>query len=242
LTEEQVGNAYLLSLGVLVLICLACKMAFKEEKRLSWALGAVNAFLVTVVSVVFFAVRISDYKSYLTFESNGRHHFHGVDNVSALTCIWFGTSMLVDLLFGLVYYRKYLGFLTAYVHHTVFMWIVYIARTGDGLFTKCTPFAAIIVVLMIEELPTFLLALGTVFPSFRTDLGFGVSFGILRVALQGYSLAYSIYSKADTVVTVLLGLTFALHVHWFTAWATKYTSYKTKGKKKELEQKEKKAA
>jgi hypothetical protein len=141
-----------------------------------------------------------------------------VDNFAALTTLWFGLACAFDLLFGMIFYSKHLQLLTAYVHHIVFMWISFTSVTGKGGFLTCTPFAPSFVLMLIEELPTFLLALGSVFPAYRTDYGFGVTFFLLRLVYHSYNLAYSIRNGTESVITVLYVLSFLLHVNWFHGW------------------------
>ena len=98
------------------------------------------------------------------------------------------------------------------------------STTGNGFFIHSEVFCASFVYVAIEELPTFLLALGSVFPSCRTDFGFGITFFFLRLVYHTYMLIYSILSKTDYIVTILYILTLILHVFWFSTWVTKYGS------------------
>lgn len=146
---------------------------------------------------------------------------HGY-KVAVVTCIWFGLANIVDLLFGILYYRKYLGLLTAYFHHSVFIWMMYCGTTGNTGLGKTTVFAPAFEFMLIEEIPTFLLALGSVFPQFRTDLGFGITFFLLRICYHAYFLAYTYYSGTDGLVIFLFSLTMVMHLNWFYTWVTKY--------------------
>lgn len=60
------------------------------------------------------------------------------------------------------------------------------------------------------------------FPSCRTDIGFGTSFFLLRIVYHSYFTAYAAYSRMSGTVIVLYLLTLALHLSWFYSWATKY--------------------
>ena len=102
------------------------------------------------------------------------------------------------------------------------MWILITSMTGNGGFARFAPFASGFVYMFIEELPTFLLALGAVFPSFRTDIGFGVTFFWLRLVYHFYMLAYSVYLRTDAIIPFLYVLTLALHVYWYYNWMRKY--------------------
>lgn len=65
--------------------------------------------------------------------------------------IWFGLANLADFLYGLVLYRSHLGILTTYVHHSMFIWMMYYAPTGNGLFVSSPPFAAAFCLMLVEE-------------------------------------------------------------------------------------------
>ena len=91
-----------------------------------------------------------------------------------------------------------------------------------GLFVRSTPFAPAFCIMLIEEIPTFLLALGSVISRLRTDLGFGVTFFVFRVAYHAYVTSYAIASRVSGAVIGLYLLTLALHLNWFYAWVTKY--------------------
>jgi len=207
---------------VLVLICAYAKANFKDEKKLAWILSIFNSGITMTVGAVYLSVKQAQFTRAFYFQPGGWSLFHGVDNVGALICLWFGMANVVDLVFGLVFYRKQLGLITAYIHHTVFIWMMVVASTGNGGFMTMNKFTPAFCSMLIEELPTFLLALGSVNSTFRTDLGFGVTFFILRICYHGWFFAYAIYSKTDKMMIGLYALTMTMHLNWFYAWVTKY--------------------
>ena len=75
---------------------------------------------------------------------------------------------------------------------------------------------------MIEEIPTFLLALGSIFPSCRTDIGFGLTFLIFRILFHGYLLCFQIYFGVHLFAVTITAMSMLLHLFWFYGWATKY--------------------
>jgi hypothetical protein len=74
------------------------------------------------------------------------------------------------------------------------------------------------------EVPTTLLALGSVFPQYRTDIGFGITFFITRLIYNFY-LAYRLYSLSPggMIWRVCLSV-LCMHLYWFYKWATVYGS------------------
>jgi len=205
------------------IVMIVSKILFGHDiKRLSWCISLVNSFVMTVVGIFYVTYKLMLVKTLPCLTSE---NFLGKDNVSTITCIIFAVFNICDLLYGLIFYRKYLGFLTAYVHHTLYIWLMYFAVTGNGLFTINAPFAPGFMWNIIEELPTFLLALGSIFPSFRTDFGFGVTFLVLRILYHFYLTVFAIRSGAYgyTVLFVYL-LSLTQHLNWFYTWFTKYGS------------------
>lgn len=75
---------------------------------------------------------------------------------------------------------------------------------------------------LMEELPTFLLGAGSVCPSMRSDLAFGVSFFVLRILWHGFMLYYHVSRSLYTGLILFIALTFTMHVQWFSTWVTKY--------------------
>ena len=151
-----------------------------------------------------------------------------------------------------------MGILTAYIHHPVFIWMSYFCVTGNGYFVHARPFCNAFLALYVIEVPIFFLSLGSIFPSLRTDIGFGVTFFLLRICLHAYmvcvfvhyvircislfnqllcfilsqaSLAY--YSDVDSPIMVLYLLTLCLHLFWFTNWFSKYGKKEKKKARKQ---------
>jgi hypothetical protein len=109
---------------------------------------------------------------------------------------------------------------------------MYFCVTGDGYFVTARQWTPCFIYLIPAELPTFLLALGTVVPALRNNLLFGFSFFITRIVLHIYLLTYSFLSGTDSVCNFFGSGTLVLHLHWFYGWFTKYGIYYITGKKK----------
>ena len=109
---------------------------------------------------------------------------------------------------------------------------------GNGLFFTAPPHAGGFTLCMIEEIPTFLLALGSIFPSCRTDIGFGITFFIFRVLYHGYVLCFQIYFGVHMFAVTITFFSMLLHVFWFYGWASKYgKKLLSGGKNKKLDTK-----
>lgn len=148
--------------------------------------------------------------------------FYGLNNFNVLVCLWFAVANTFDIVFGLAFYRDQLKLLTTYIHHSAFIYIMITCTTGNGLFYTVKPSAPTFQFVLIEELPTMILSLGSIFPSFRTDLGFGVSFFLLRVVYHICLLAYVYSLQIDTFVFCCFFIAVWVHLHWFYCWCKSY--------------------
>jgi hypothetical protein len=223
LSDSDITTAVVVFSTVLIAIGLGSAYLLNNQKRrLGWIISLTNSFVLMTAGIGYVAVKVPTFDNFFCFGDNGRIVFHSLDNVSVLVCIWFTLANIFDLVFGILFYAKHLDPLTAYVHHTVYIWILVAAVTGNGGFAHFEPFAAGPVYMFVEEIPTFLLALGAVFPACRTDVGFGVSFFWLRLVYHAYMLLYSLRLRVDAVIPVMYALTLALHAFWFHTWMRKY--------------------
>ncbi|KAG0029287.1 hypothetical protein BGZ81_003960 [Podila clonocystis] len=88
----------------------------------------------------------------------------------------FAGYLSMDIVVGLVYYREKITFMSGYFHHTLHLLMCAIAfycNTIDNL-----------VIFLLVEVPTSILALGFMFPRFRNDKLFGVLFFIIRIVID----------------------------------------------------------
>ena len=127
-------------------------------------------------------------------------------------CVHIFTSYLItDIIIGKRDYPSTLKTMTGYFHHIVYIFINIIS-IYSGLYPLYSIF-------MIAELPTFILALGSVVPQYRKDLLFGVSFFTTRIA---YFL-YICVSMSDYLLIRWFSIPiFVMHSYWFYKWTKNY--------------------
>jgi hypothetical protein len=251
--EYNIEHTHLLSLGIVFSLLLVGTVVGaklyvfpkpEDAKRLSWVITLVNSFLTSIAGFVYTVQRAPEIYNVVSVGASAVKLFHSKDDVAVIIALWFGIANAVDLSFGLLLYRKHLDPLTAYVHHTVFIWLMFLCTTGQGGFCTSRPFVPLFVFALVEEFPTFLLALGSVFPKYRTDLGFGITFFVLRLAYHIAMFGYAVYSGFagrgwfsykngfDVPVLVMYSFTTLMHVNWFSGWFSKYAFPKSKKAKK----------
>ena len=107
----------------------------------------------------------------------------------------------------------------------------YFSWSGNGQFCSSRPFVPAYSALFLVEVPTLLLALGSVFSPLRTDIGFGITFFIFRVAYHAYMMMLAYHSGVDTALVGCFIGPLCLHIFWFVNWFSKYAFGKKKPKK-----------
>ena len=224
----------LLFAALLLAVCMYARLACAEQpKKMAWVVTMVSALFATVCSAIYLLVRVPQFGGFFLLRPD-KAIFYGVDNVSAIVCLWIAMANTTDLIFGFLCYAKYLDPLTAYVHHTLYIWMMPTCTTGNGGFLIVEKFAPAFVFGLIEELPTFILAFGYIFPAFRTDLGFGLTFLVLRIGFHAYMLLYAVITEIQTTVLTLYSITLIMHCYWFALWVRSYRAKMIAEEKKRL--------
>jgi hypothetical protein len=131
--------------------------------------------------------------------------------VSLISSSIFMSAMVMDTVIGTFYYPEAMRTLSGYVHHIFFIFANVLVYYYNG-YTLMNLF-------LIDELPTMILAIGSVFPHLRSDFLFGVAMLSVRILYHGYlSLLNLTYLPA---VAVTLPSLFA-YIYWFKNWTKKY--------------------
>lgn len=113
------------------------------------------------------------------------------------------------------YYRDQIQLLSGWVHHTLYLALMAWALTSH--------FTCGFALFLPLELPTFILALGSIYPERRSDLLFGAAFFCTRVCYHAL-LLQRILRMADSPVPVWIPtlLAFGLHCWWMALWCRSY--------------------
>lgn len=121
-----------------------------------------------------------------------------------------------DLLVGVIHYRAHVHPLSGWLHHSLYIWIVQLTinHAWSHIFCLCA----------VMELPTAILALGTISPArFRSDAWFGFTFFLTRIFLHVcFIVAYAkegnrtILVEGSYIPSVVLACAFPMHAMWFT--------------------------
>jgi len=209
------------SLFIFILFYIIHKCFKTNERSRSWIVSAISSFILTISGLIWVI------RYLFSIEQFTKENIYSDNAISRLVVIFFLSTNVVDLIIGYFYYYSQQSILTSYIHHAFYLMlttILLLSQNTNG-FIYC----------FFEEFPTFVLAIGFLFPRLRSDLLFGVSFFIFRIVFH-MILTYkyyrcmndSIYWKFSSLVTIL---------HWFWMYKWTISMFKEKKLKSEIDHK-----
>lgn len=120
---------------------------------------------------------------------------------------FFMSFLVVDLVIGVVFYRSKIELLTGWIHHITYLCLL--------TWSIRNQFTSGFVMMCTLELPTFILALGSVRSQLRRDYIFAATFLATRIFFHAYAIKCAWVMKPyGPVVTALLAF-FPVHCFWF---------------------------
>ncbi|KAI7882891.1 hypothetical protein K492DRAFT_185640 [Lichtheimia hyalospora FSU 10163] len=190
--------ASFISLGGFFYGCIYTGVA-KTEKQISWLLTFASSLVCTIISTPCF---------YRFWRSGWDIRLLGVESTwhTASVC-FFITYLILDLTMGSLYYRRRITFLTGWFHHTLYILILlWFLRLRTASFF-CT--AAIL------EVPTLILALGSLKQSWRCDFLFASTFFVLRLVMHAWMIHELKQHHRVQSLWMVAVVVFPLHLYWF---------------------------
>ncbi|KAG1735255.1 hypothetical protein EDD22DRAFT_924999 [Suillus occidentalis] len=186
--EDAIPPAFLYSFLALIVAYHVFAPLCSTVKQRSWILTTISSAAMSLSSLPLFF----HYGMRSTFwtESTGR---------------FFQAYLIADLLMGVIYYRSKINLLTGWIHHTIYIVIVgYTSHMRwSHLFTLCA----------VMEVPTFILAIASLNPRFRSDIIFALSFFATRIVLH---VVFIHDATNDSYGPgILMACIFPLHAFWF---------------------------
>ncbi|EAK87680.1 hypothetical protein [Cryptosporidium parvum Iowa II] len=132
----------------------------------------------------------------------------------------FLSSLLFDLIFGVLYFRKQMFILNGWIHHTAYIILtLYIMRWKSY---------NILLVALPEEIPTYFISIYVIFPHNNRKFSqkmFFITFFIFRISYHiiGYSLLFLRASNREaTQLWIPTSLTIFAHCYWYLLWLRKH--------------------
>ncbi|KAI9481258.1 MAG: hypothetical protein EXX96DRAFT_566026 [Benjaminiella poitrasii] len=125
---------------------------------------------------------------------------------------FFMTFLFLDLTMGSYFYANKIELLTGWIHHiTYLLTLIWAIHQG---------YCAIFIMMCSLELPTFLLALGSVRSKFRRDYLFATAFLLTRILFHAFTICrawIAANSNPGAYQSILIALSsfFPVHCYWF---------------------------
>ncbi|EKM51070.1 uncharacterized protein PHACADRAFT_177767 [Phanerochaete carnosa HHB-10118-sp] len=182
----------------------------QTERQKSWVLSTLSSATMTLVSLPYL------------------WHWCQTRNVDILhsfadySCCFFVGYLASDLLVGSMHYRSSISLLTGWIHHLIYIVLLtFLIIPYD--------FSSLFALLCILELPTFLLAAGSLNSAFRNDYVFATVFFLTRIcfhiyitityALRALSPASGPWAPAAVLwtPTIVLSCVLPMHLLWMKA-------------------------
>ncbi|KAF9437978.1 hypothetical protein BGZ76_010348 [Entomortierella beljakovae] len=142
----------------------------------------------------------------------------------------FQAFLIVDLVLGLIHYRRQLEPFSTVVHHIIYFFIVTHMRAGDMLSVFCVLGTPI-------EASSIFLAFGRIFPHHRTStverlyLACFITTRLMYVSLLWHEVYFNYPDKS---VAVLYTITILLHVYWFVLYTKTQKRFQAKQRRQHV--------
>lgn len=170
-----------------------------NEKRLSWVLTFTSSLICTLVSIPFVIRFIYSGMDMALLSKDSAFH-------TGFIC-FFISYLVLDLVLGSIYYRQRITLVTGWIHH-----MFYIVALFWLLRLKI---ASLFTVASILELPTLILAAGSMKHEWRSDYLFGSTFFALRLVAHAWMMvALKRYHRIG-YIWILALIIYPLHMYWF---------------------------
>ncbi|CAO3653613.1 unnamed protein product [Mucor hiemalis] len=126
---------------------------------------------------------------------------------TVLLTTFFMTFLYMDLAIGVVYYRNKIDLLTGWIHHITYL--------GTLTWAIHKQYSSIFIMMCVLEIPTFLLALGSVRSQLRRDYLFATTFLLTRILFHAFAISSAWKLQAFGPIVNALSSFFPVHCFWF---------------------------
>ena len=179
LTNEFVIKLSIIFNVIIIIFFFVSRMYITNRKKLAWSISLLNSVVMSIGGIFYMhakivtvgipklTVNVFSHLPLIQFTPDGSALFHSIDNVSVVLCVWFACANINDIVLGLIFYREHLGLLTAYVHHTLYLWIMLACTTKNGLFVSTNYFASAFALMLMVSLFLTLFVATLTEPSFN---------------------------------------------------------------------------
>jgi len=152
-----------------------------------------------------------------------RYYYANENVVDRFLIIFLISYLGLDCIIGPFEYKEYLQVGSTWIHHSIFI--------SYSLYILNTNISSVFITLSPVEIPTLVLALGSIIPVLRSDELFGLSFFLFRI-LYIIPLSLHIYSIENNRRMLMCSgfiLSSMMNVYWFYCWCISYRKKCLKG-------------
>eukprot|EP01066_Platyproteum_vivax_P008896 Platyproteum_vivax@DN3853_c0_g1_i1.p1 len=151
---------------------------YKDKlKARSWILSGFTAFVLPPMGAVAFVCLIQGMTTLSGLDLTLLPIIYDNKAVYRLICVVLLAHCHMDIVIGMIFYRPMLEMLSGYVHHFIYTFIV--------MRSLRSPKSLLFALFAIEEIPTFVLAIGNIHTPWRMNLPFAITFFTTRIVSHG---------------------------------------------------------
>ncbi|KAF1802472.1 hypothetical protein V8B55DRAFT_1378007 [Mucor lusitanicus] len=149
---------------------------------------------------------------------------------TVIATTFFMTFLITDLVVGSIFYRSKIELLTGWIHHITYL--------GTLTWAIHNQYTAVFIMMCSLELPTFILALGSVRSQLRRDYVFASTFLVTRILFHAYAIKCAWVMKPYGPVVTALSAFFPVHCFWFYGFIKQQIRLAAKRKQEALANKQ----
>lgn len=126
---------------------------------------------------------------------------------TVIATTFFMTFLIMDLSIGIVFYKDKIELLTGWIHHITYLGVLTWAIHNQ--------YTSVFIMMCSLEVPTFILAIGSVRSYLRRDYIFATTFLLTRILFHAYAIKCAWVMKPYGPVVNAVAAFFPVHCFWF---------------------------
>lgn len=231
-TEDYIAVS-LLTTSCHVILFAISRQYVVDSRRLSSMVSLTNSFVMLCLGFAFICVHLIEGVNIFSLQPDQGGVFEGRSNFSEIVCTIFATSCVLNLVIGFIFYSKHTS---RHIFGDVLNLLeIIFLTTGNIVIVKYhRPFSNAMMWLLIEELPVFIFSLGTYLPSFRSDIGYGLSFFLTSILFHAHIVIQAMNLKIPAIIGIYYTSRLFTNIKMFLRWCK--TLGKVKYKREKVKQ------
>lgn len=190
----------------------------ETERQRAYVLSLLSSFVTSMGSLPYVYQVLFQQRGnlHLLLVANSAHPSSFFSLLSVALTAFFMTFLCLDLLVGWIHYRSKIDMLTGWIHHITYFcvltWVLKQHYTG------------IFIAMCLLEVPTFLLALGSLHRPWRRDYLFASTFLSTRIVFHTFMISSAFTLFRFGPITLALSAFLPVHIYWFIGKSGGYST------------------